>query len=100
MSQQEKLAYKDAPKPTQDVKLGDTSSDSTGDTARQNTQGYPKQYLRPSTPPNQMGSKLKDDNGNSPCSQACTSGTVTPNSEGVKRSDRDVFHAPPTGSVQ
>lgn len=55
------------------------------------------QYLRPSTPPSQTGSSNKDDGGNSPASQACTSGTVTPTSEGVRRADRKVMHAPPGG---
>lgn len=35
-------------------------------------------YLRPSTPPAQMGSRLQVDDGNSPGSQACASGAVTP----------------------
>ena len=51
--------------------------------------------LRPFTPPPQTGSKIHDEDGNSPVSQACTSGSVTPNSEGVKRSDRGKYHAPP-----
>ncbi|KAK4696684.1 hypothetical protein P7C71_g1276, partial [Lecanoromycetidae sp. Uapishka_2] len=35
-------------------------------------------HLRPSTPPAQMGSRLQVDDGNSPGSQACGSGAVTP----------------------
>ena len=53
--------------------------------------------LRPSTPPSQTGSRLHDEDGNSPASQACESGTVTPNSEGVWRKDRKRFHQPPDG---
>lgn len=53
--------------------------------------------LRPSTPPAQTGSRFHDDDGNSPISQACESGTVTPNSEGIWRKDRKRFHQPPDG---
>ena len=53
--------------------------------------------LRPSTPPTQTGSRFHDEDGNSPGSQACESGTVTPNSEGVWRKDRKRFHNPPGG---
>jgi len=35
-------------------------------------------HLRPSTPPAQMGSRLQVDDRNSPSSQACASGSVTP----------------------
>ena len=56
-----------------------------------------EKLLRPFTPPNQTGSKLHDEDGNSPVSQACTSGSVTPNSEGVRRADRQKYHAPPAG---
>ncbi|MCJ1451331.1 hypothetical protein MMC28_001667 [Mycoblastus sanguinarius] len=55
--------------------------------------------LRPSTPPAQAGSRNNLDGDLSPCSQACTSGTVTPNSEGVRRSDRNVWHQPPGGGT-
>ena len=54
-------------------------------------------FLRPSTPINQTGLQGHEDGGSSPMSQACTSGTVTPTSEGVHRQDRNVFHAPPGG---
>ncbi|KAK3178489.1 hypothetical protein OEA41_000625 [Lepraria neglecta] len=57
-------------------------------------------HLRPSTPPAQTGSKVHDDDGNSPCSQACESGTVTPSSEGVWRKDRKRYHAPPAGDLK
>lgn len=97
MSQQEKLALKAAKeqsgktqKSSEPTKTGDTASKNPiKDAKKENT------LLRPSTPPGQTGSKFHDDDGNSPASQACTSGTVTPTSEGVKRSDRHKFHAPP-----
>ena len=34
--------------------------------------------FRPSTPPRQTGSRLQVDDGNSPSSEACASGAVTP----------------------
>lgn len=97
MSQQEKLALK-----------ASIEKETTTDAASSKTVATPldkdvkdtqkkEQFLRPSTPPNQTGSKQRDDDGNSPCSQACTSGTVTPTSEGVKRVDRGILHAPPGG---
>ena len=52
-------------------------------------------HLRPSTPTAQIGLAAADTDGLSPCSQAVESGTVTPNSEGVKRKDRNTWHAPP-----
>ncbi|KAL9103029.1 MAG: hypothetical protein Q9163_001888 [Psora crenata] len=54
------------------------------------------QQLRPSTPPNQTGFKLKKKtDGDSPDSQVIASGDCSPRSEGVRRADRkDVSHWP------
>lgn len=68
----------------------------SGDTKKKEEKKKENQ-LRPSTPPSQTGSRLHDEDGNSPVSQACDSGTVTPNSEGVWRKDRKRFHQPPDG---
>ena len=68
----------------------------SGDTSKKDDKKKENQ-LRPTTPPAQTGSRFHDDDGNSPCSQACESGTVTPNSEGVWRKDRKKFHLPPGG---
>lgn len=68
----------------------------SGDTNKKDEKKKENQ-LRPSTPPAQTGSRFHDDDGNSPSSQACESGTVTPNSEGIWRKDRKRFHQPPDG---
>ena len=69
----------------------------SGDTKKKDEKRKENQ-LRPSTPPAQTGSRLHDEDGNSPISQACESGTVTPNSEGIWRKDRKRFHQPPLGA--
>ncbi len=101
MSQQEKLALKAAQEGKKDTKKGAGASSSKTNVPslkKDAKDGKKKdQYLRPCTPPNRTGSKPKDDEGNSPASEACTSGTVTPTSEGVRRVDRKVMHAPPGG---
>ena len=99
MSQQEKLAMKATQKHTSPTITGDSSSEKTPTKPKKEDKDnkLSNQLLRPSTPLGQIGSSWKDDSGNSPCSQACTSGTVTPTSEGVKRADRKVMHAPPGG---
>ncbi len=95
MSQQEKVALKKGTK--QDLNSAE-SSKSAGSTGQKPvvTVKQKDQYLRASTPPSQTGSKVGDNDEASPSSQACTSGSVTPNSEGVRRSDRKP-HAPPGG---
>ena len=99
MSQQEKLALKAAQKQTSPTFTGDSSSEKTPTKPKKEDKDgkMSNQFLRPSTPPGQIGASWKDESGNSPCSQACTSGTVTPTSEGVRRADRKVVHAPPGG---
>jgi len=95
MSQQEKLALKDTTKTDANSSESFKSADTSGRKAVKDVKKK-DQYLRPSTPPGQTGIKTGDNDGASPSSQACTSGTVTPNSEGVRRSDREP-HAPPGG---
>ena len=70
------------------------AASASGDTKKMDEKKKENQ-LRPSTPPAQTGSRLHDEDGNSPISQACESGTVTPNSEGIWRKDRKRFHQPP-----
>ncbi|KAL6715452.1 hypothetical protein ACLMJK_006413 [Lecanora helva] len=77
MSQQEKLAWKAAHQSPTSATTGSAS--------------------RAETPPPQLNASGKGDDSLSPCSQACTSGTVTPTEEGVRRGDREVVHAPPGG---
>lgn len=95
MSQQEKVALKKAANNDLNsaglFKSEGSSSQRPIDDLKQKAR-----YLRPSTPPGQTGSKISDSEDASPSSQACTSGSVTPNSEGVRRSDRKP-HAPPGG---
>lgn len=95
LSQQEKLALKKAGK--EDTKTPE-SLKITEDTGKEVIEGSKRKdgLLRPSTPLGQTGAKIGDNDGASPCSQACTSGSVTPSSEGIKRSDRKP-HAPPGG---
>ena len=99
MCQQEKLAWKAAQEKPDGTAKDSASSKSTSSATKKDTRDNKdkNQSLRPSTPSNQTGSSNKDDGGNSPASQACTSGTVTPTSEGVRRADRNVRHAPPGG---
>ena len=87
--------------PNKDAK-GSESSKATATTSHKSKKDDKKKdtHLRPSTPPAQTGSKVHDDDGNSPCSQACESGTVTPNSEGVWCKDRKRYHAPPAGDLK
>ena len=98
LSQQEKDALKMAK-----LKGGDDDKvagpPDTADTATKTDVKDPikDHFLRPSTPINQTGLQGYEDGGSSPMSQACTSGTVTPTSEGVHRQDRNVSHAPPGG---
>lgn len=70
---------------------------STSEDKKKKDEKKKEKQLRPSTPPAQTGSRLHDEDGNSPLSQACESGTVTPNSEGIWRKDRKRFHQPPDG---
>ncbi|KAL9129415.1 MAG: hypothetical protein Q9217_002120 [Psora testacea] len=56
---------------------------------------YGGEQLRPSTPPQQTGSKVKNTDKDSPDSQVIASGDCSPRSEGIKRADRkDVKHWP------
>ncbi|KAL2038113.1 hypothetical protein N7G274_009060 [Stereocaulon virgatum] len=101
-SSQTKSSIKPGDKqPTQEAK-GSELSKSTATTNVQPKKDDKKKdsHLRPSTPPAQTGSKLRDEDGNSPSSQACESGNVTPNSEGVWRKDRKRYHAPPAGELK
>ena len=98
MSQQEKFAWKaEQEKKKESAGTGPESSKAASVVAEKDEKETEKkdQFLRPSTPPNQTGSSKSDVGGLSPASQACTSGTVTPNSEGVRRSDRNTIHASP-----
>ena len=101
-SQQHTSAKKQGKKqPDKDTKGAESSkaTSSTGNKPK-NEDKKKDTLLRPSTPPAQTGSRIHDDEGNSPASQACESGTVTPNSEGVWRKDRKKFHAPPAGELK
>lgn len=97
LSQQEKLALKAGK--TQSNSTNQASGSSKSSTTEQKTSSNEakakESHLRPFTPPTQTGSKIHDEDGNSPSSQACTSGDVTPNSEGVRVTDRKRYHAPP-----
>lgn len=66
------------------------TSASGNDAAKSATKRIPS----PKTPPGQTGSKGSD-GCLSPSSQACESADVSPSQEGVKRSERKVFHSPP-----
>ncbi len=65
-------------------------SASSNDAAKSTTKRIPS----PKTPPGQTGPKGSD-GCLSPSSQACESADVSPSQEGVKRSERKVFHSPP-----
>lgn len=82
--------------PNDKKQASDASKASTSEDKKKDEKKKEKQ-LRPTTPPAQTGSRLHDEDGNSPLSQACESGTVTPNSEGIWRKDRKRFHQPPDG---
>lgn len=63
---------------------------SSNDASKSTTTRIPS----PKTPPGQSGPK-NSDGYLSPSSQACESADVSPSQEGVKRSDRKIFHSPP-----
>ena len=97
MSQQEKIALKAAKeKAEKEEETAAAAAASITETEEKDAQEE-TQPLRPRTPLSQTGFPRRDEDGISPCSQACTSGTVTPTSTGVIRSDRQVSHAPPFG---